>query len=86
MNPVITDSPCACPGCDCQVVHDARYERDGKDYCSEACTNLHPGGQACPNTECQCASNVKVQDRAVSDRQLDEAIEETFPASDPISP
>jgi hypothetical protein len=43
-------------------------------------------GQPCPNAECHCESSVKVQDRAVSDSQLDEAIEETFPASAPISP
>ncbi|WP_300629299.1 hypothetical protein [Pseudomonas sp.] len=36
--------------------------------------------------ECHCESNVQVQDRAISDGQLDGAIEETFPASDPISP
>ncbi|AZF05468.1 metallothionein [Pseudomonas sp. R5-89-07] len=86
MNHTTPDLPCACPGCSCQVSDAARYERDGKAYCSQACADLHPRGQACPSAECHCESNVQVQDRAVSDSQLDEAIEETFPASDPISP
>ncbi|AZF37512.1 MULTISPECIES: metallothionein [unclassified Pseudomonas] len=86
MNHATPDLPCACPGCSCQVTAAARYERDGKAFCSQACADLHPRGQACPSAECHCESHVKVQDRAVSDSQLDEAIEETFPASDPISP
>ncbi|MBJ2208765.1 metallothionein [Pseudomonas carnis] len=86
MNPTIQGWTCACPGCTCQVTHDTRHQRNGKAYCSQACADLHPQGQACPSADCHCESNVKVQDRAVSDSQLDEAIEETFPASDPISP
>lgn len=75
---------CACTACSCKAsVH---HQRNGKHYCSQACADMHPQGQPCPSTDCHCESGVTVQERAVSDSQLDEAIEETFPASDPISP
>lgn len=78
MNHATPDLPCACPGCMCQVSDAAHHQRDGKAYCSQACADRHPGGQACPNAECHCESSVKVLDRAVSDSQLDEAIEENL--------
>ncbi|AVE03657.1 metallothionein family protein [Pseudomonas palleroniana] len=75
---------CACATCQCDALAD--HQRDGKRYCSQACANLHPHGQPCPAADCLCESSVTLHERAISDSQLDEAIEETFPASDPISP
>ncbi|GGM03626.1 hypothetical protein ACFQDN_10225 [Pseudomonas asuensis] len=38
------------------------------------------------NPENQNAENEDLDNRDVNDDQLDQAVEETFPASDPISP
>ncbi|SDZ59329.1 metallothionein [Pseudomonas sp. NFIX28] len=84
-----TSSPgqhCACPGCSCLCPEDQPYQRDGKYYCSQACADLHPQGQPCPAEDCHCEQGVKLQERTISDSKLDSAVEETFPASDPISP
>jgi hypothetical protein len=77
---------CACPGCTCSASSEHCIERDGKRYCCQACADLHPGGQPCPSSACHCEQNQGVDERHVSDSQLDEALEETLPASDPISP
>ncbi|KQQ55652.1 hypothetical protein ASF84_09965 [Pseudomonas sp. Leaf127] len=79
-----TTELCACPGCTCSVNAHAPVERDGKTWCSEACADHHPNGAPCPSDNCHCEQ--ALEKRTVSDRQLDEAVEETFPASDPISP
>ncbi|MBC3776798.1 metallothionein [Pseudomonas sp. SWRI99] len=84
-----TDPPnsgCACPECTCRCPSDSAFERDGKRFCSQACADLHPDGQPCPAADCHCERSVKLGERSVSDSKLDEAVEETFPASDPISP
>jgi hypothetical protein len=47
---------------------------------------MHPVGQPCPEKKCHCEMGVSLGERTISDAQLDEAIEESFPASDPISP
>jgi hypothetical protein len=78
--------PCACPGCSCPCAADHVYQRDGKCYCSQACADMHPVGQPCPEKKCHCEMGVSLGERTISDAQLDEAIEESFPASDPISP
>ncbi|MBI6707064.1 metallothionein family protein [Pseudomonas syringae] len=75
---------CACTACNCQASGD--YQRDGESYCSQSCADRHPQGQPCPSDDCHCESGVTVDKRDISDSQLDEAVEETFPASDPISP
>ncbi|WLH66263.1 metallothionein family protein [Pseudomonas sp. FP2309] len=75
---------CACNACTCEA--NADHQRDGKHYCSQACADRHPDGQPCPAADCHCESGVPFMERAISESQLDEAIEETFPASDPISP
>jgi metallothionein len=77
---------CACPGCSCPCPEEQAYQRDGKYYCSQACVDLHPNGQPCPAADCHCEHGVKLQERTISDSRLDAAVEETFPASDPISP
>ncbi|WP_431033430.1 metallothionein family protein [Pseudomonas yamanorum] len=86
MSNTATTGPCACTACTCDAADFEPYQRDGKIYCSPACADLHLQGKPCPAASCQCKLGVKVQERAISDSQLDEAIEETFPASDPISP
>ena len=81
-----SNSRCACPGCTCSFNSDNAVERDGKRYCSQACADLHPNGSPCPDSDCQCERSMALHDRHVSDSKLDEVVEETFPASDPISP
>nr|WP_314564296.1 metallothionein family protein [uncultured Pseudomonas sp.] len=84
MSSIPQPGQCACTTCKCKASD--YHQRDGKSYCSQACADRHPQGQPCPAADCNCESGVSVGERAVSDSQLDEAIEETFPASDPISP
>ena len=64
---------CACPKCTCQPGADA-VERDGQHYCCAACASGHPQGGG------------TTRPQVAEDRQLDDALKETFPASDPISP
>ncbi|TFF14520.1 metallothionein family protein [Pseudomonas sp. BCA14] len=77
---------CACSTCTCTLYSDRVYPRDGADFCSQACADMHPGGQPCPAVDCTCEQSVATSQRKVSDSQLDQALEESFPASDPISP
>jgi hypothetical protein len=77
---------CACPNCRCAVDPNKIYERDGKAYCCQACADFHPAGKPCQAQDCHCEQTIRTQQRTVSDSQLDQAIEESFPASDPISP
>lgn len=86
MSTAATFSSCACPNCDCTVQADQSYERNGKAYCSQACADLHPAGQPCPSQACHCGHGTQTKDRTVSDAQPDPAIEESVPASDPLSP
>jgi len=80
------DSQCACPECTCSVDVQNPIKRNGKLWCSDACADLHPNGLPCPDNNCHCEQSTQVTGRTISDSQLDEAVEETFPASDPISP
>ena len=77
---------CACSGCVCEIDDRLHFERNGKLFCSSACSDLHPHGQPCPATSCHCESGVRIDERHVTEANIDEALEETFPASDPISP
>jgi hypothetical protein len=77
---------CACPECTCEVNEHQRYERNGETFCSDACADLHPHGKPCPSDSCQCESGVRIDERHVTESNIDEALDETFPASDPISP
>jgi hypothetical protein len=86
---VMTAAPneqCACPGCKCIAEGESAIKRNGKTWCSDACADLHPNGTPCPSKNCHCEKNSVSNDRTVSDAQTDQAVEETFPASDPISP
>ncbi|MDB6052022.1 MAG: putative metallothionein [Pseudomonas sp.] len=76
---------CACPDCTC-VIDEQRYERNGELFCSNACGDLHPHGKPCPSPSCHCETGVRIGERSVTESNIDEALDETFPASDPISP
>lgn len=82
----LTTEKCACLNCVCPADPQKAIEHDGKFWCSGACAHLHPGGAPCPTRDCQCGTGTQTQNRLVSDSQLDQAVEETFPASDLISP
>jgi hypothetical protein len=82
----VSSRQCACPDCTCDVAPDNHADRDGKTFCSLACADMHPAGAPCPGQSCHCEEATRVQDRSVSEPQLDKAVEESFPASDPISP
>jgi hypothetical protein len=77
---------CACPDCTCVIDEHQGIDRNGEIFCSEACADLHPHGTPCPSESCQCQSGVRVGENHVTESNLDEALDETFPASDPISP
>jgi len=81
-----SDPQCACLECTCSVDPQNPIKRNGKLWCSDACADLHPNGAPCPHNDCHCEQSFHVKGRTISDSQLDEAVEETFPASDPISP
>lgn len=71
----MAQSPCACKGCIGMV--DAASDQL---YCCKACADRHPAGLGhCQDPACHCGKNIE-------ESQLDEALDETFPASDPISP
>lgn len=74
----MTDKTCACPQCNCAVDSNTVVEQDHQQFCCEACANHHVNHEKCQSPGCHC-------EEAAEDK-LDEAIEETFPASDPISP
>ncbi|MDH4557468.1 metallothionein [Pseudomonas sp. BN417] len=80
----MNDNRCACPSCTCVVDANALI-RDGKAYCCAACADRHPEGcKQCRDAECRCGDPT-VRDKP-KESQVDNALEETFPASDPISP
>ncbi|MCD5994059.1 metallothionein [Pseudomonas sp. CDFA 602] len=74
----MTDETCACERCDCSTRRDSAVERDGQRFCCPACADHHPNGEPCESSGCHCEK--------IGEEKLDDALEETFPASDPISP
>lgn len=85
----VDSQKCACPNCTCNVSPDSSFGRDNQSYCSLACADQHPAGAPCPDTACHCEELSELREeheRSVSEPQLDEAVAESFPASDPISP
>ncbi|MBA1228949.1 metallothionein [Pseudomonas viridiflava] len=74
----MTEQICACPHCECATTGDQAVERDGQRFCCEACAEHHVNHQHCQSPGCHCEE--------AAEKRLDEAVEETFPASDPISP
>ncbi|QIB03916.1 metallothionein [Pseudomonas fluorescens] len=82
----MSELKCGCPDCHCDVDPQQVFNHDGEAYCSQACAEQHPNGEPCPAPDCHCERSGKVGERDITDNQLDDALEETFPASDPISP
>lgn len=78
----MSDNHCACPGCTCEVDANA-VSREGEAYCCEACAGGHAAGEPCRMSECHCGDDKAKQPE---ESNVDNALEETFPASDPISP
>ncbi len=74
---------CACPKCTCQPGADA-VERDGQHYCCAACASGHPQGEPCGDADSPLWRHHPAPGGGGS--PVDDALKETFPASDPISP
>lgn len=62
-------------------LYGGRRPQDGKAYCCEACATGHRNGEPCRMPGCNCAQAAQPKESNV-----DNALDETFPASDPISP
>lgn len=78
----MSEQRCACPGCTCEVDANA-VQLAGEAYCCKACASGHANGEPCRMSECHCGDD---KARQPDEEQVDNALEETFPASDPISP
>ncbi len=50
----ITKTKCACPDCKCEVREGHHVEKNGKEYCSQACADGHKSGEGCCNNTCHC--------------------------------
>ncbi len=83
----MTDKTCNCSGCDCANEHTEGVEVKGRWFCCVACSVDHLNGEACAMQGCGCGSTgVKTRDAGQGHDKVDHAVDETFPASDPISP
>lgn len=81
------DKACNCAGCTCNGAHGDGVEVKGKWYCCVPCSVDHLDSQPCAMQGCACGSTgVKTQEGDAGKNKLDNAVDETFPASDPISP
>ena len=76
----MNEQRCACNHCSCTVDANA-FAHDGKAYCCEACASGHPHGEHCRMGDCGCGAATQPDEESV-----DNALDETYPASDPISP
>lgn len=76
----MNEQRCACPECSCVVDQNASMQ-GGQAYCCEACASGHKNGEPCRMSDCNCGTAMRP-----SEHHVDNALEETFPASDPISP
>ncbi|EKT4475144.1 MULTISPECIES: metallothionein [Pseudomonas] len=74
----MNEQRCACTHCSCTVDANA-LQRDSKAYCCEACASGHRKGEPCRMQDCHCGEKP-------GESAVDNALDETFPASDPISP
>lgn len=50
----ITQQKCACTDCVCIVSMDDAIQKDGENYCSDACANGHETGSGCEHAGCKC--------------------------------
>ncbi|WP_201200779.1 metallothionein [Pseudomonas sp. S37] len=76
----MNEQRCSCTHCSCTVDANAVVQ-DGKAYCCEACAKGHRNGEPCRMSDCKCGELAQSKESNV-----DNALDETFPASDPISP
>lgn len=51
----VTQMKCACESCLCIVDLSTALEKDGKYYCSEACSTGHQSGVGCGHSGCGCS-------------------------------
>lgn len=49
-----TITQCACPDCECEVREGHHIEKNGNDYCSQACAEGHKSGEGCCENSCHC--------------------------------
>ncbi|MBA1245154.1 metallothionein [Pseudomonas japonica] len=83
----MADKTCNCSGCDCTAEHTEGVEVKGQWYCCVACSVDHLDGEPCAMAGCECGSTgVKTREEGKGHDKVDHAVDETFPASDPISP
>ncbi|MGK7889297.1 MAG: metallothionein [Leptolyngbyaceae cyanobacterium] len=47
---------CACPSCICIIDLASAVQKDGKNYCSDACADGHQHGSGCGHKGCGCDS------------------------------
>jgi hypothetical protein len=70
----------------CLVQPGSEFNQDGELFCSEACATQHTHGEPCPSPDCHCEHGNAAGEGVKKEDELENALEETFPASDPISP
>lgn len=76
----MTELRCACLDCACTINANTLLQ-DGKGYCCEACASGHRNNEPCRMGDCKCGETAQP-----NESNVDNALDETFPASDPISP
>jgi hypothetical protein len=83
----MAEKNCNCAGCDCTSAQGEGVEVKGQWFCCVPCSLDHLDSQPCAMDGCQCGTTgVKTREQGKSHNKLDHAVDETFPASDPISP
>lgn len=76
----MNEQRCSCTYCSCSVDANAVVQ-DGNAYCCEACATGQRNGEPCHMGDCECGELAQSKESNV-----DHALDETFPASEPISP
>lgn len=50
----VTSQKCACPDCVCVVPIKEAIQKDGRNFCSDACATGHGAGAGCGHGGCGC--------------------------------
>ena len=50
----VTSQKCACADCVCVVKIKEAIQKDGRNFCSDACANGHGSGAGCGHAGCDC--------------------------------
>lgn len=83
----MAEKSCNCAGCECTSTHGEGVEVKGQWFCCVPCSLDHLDSQPCAMEGCGCGNTgVKTRHEDRGHSKLDNAVDETFPASDPISP